>query len=128
MKWLVACSLLMAGCGSSLFPNRAPELTHVNGLELPEPIRLGGFIILSATPGQTETYTFQIDDNGPFDVYWPEQHPGWSWNADSLTATWDVPDVIVDPDPYFSMLIVDRDATDPRYTQVYVEVELPVAP
>lgn len=126
MKPVSAMLLLCSGCGLGLFPNKAPQVTHINGVLLPEPIRHYGQVIGPAlVPGETLTYTFQINEpkTPGFDVYWPEPLPGWMWDAETLTASWTVPDVIVDPEASATMLIVDRNPTDPRYTQVYFEFE-----
>ena len=118
--------MVCSACGTGLLPNKAPQVTHVNGTQLQMPIRgygqlPGAFV----TPGQTLIFQFEINEpSSPgYDVYWPEPLPGWHWEAETLTATWTVPDVIVDYDLSTSMLIVDRDKTDPRFTQVYIPLE-----
>jgi hypothetical protein len=126
MKSAVALCLLFAGCGTGLLPNKAPQVTHFNGTVLPMPLRGYGHISAPLlVPGETLTFTFQVNEpkTPGFDVYWPEPLPGWSWDADTLTATWTVPDVIVDSDPFATMLIVDRDRSDPRFTEVYIQFQ-----
>lgn len=126
MKLTSALVVLLTGCGTGLLPNKAPQLTHVNGEALQRPLRTYGQVEgPQLLPGDTITMTFEVNEptKPGFDVYWPEPLPGWSWDAETLTATWEVPEVIVDADPFATMLILDRDRSDPKFTEVTIWFE-----